>query len=657
MKKNSHQKYWGFDLNNIGTARPQDDFYQYANGGWIRGNTIPEEESRWGSFTILRYQTEQQLKTIVFALAKKHPPKKGSPGQLVSDVYRSSTDMKRRNALGASPLGPTREALRKVETVDELVRFVATLHRRGISSFWSAGIDQDAKNSDKNMLHLFQGGICMPDRDYYLKDTPEFMRVRSAYVEHIQKMLALVGYNKEEVAQRQRTIMRIETALAKASMPKEDTRDAEKTYHKKTVAQLSALSPNISWKTYLEKIGAKVTAVIVGQPAFLTAVSKLLKTTALEDLKTYVEWHCINDTASLLSEKFVEQNFSFYGTTLSGVKKMKPLWRRGLSATNGLVGEALGKLYIEKYFPASAKKAMDTLVSDLFDTYEARIRALDWMSAATKHKAVVKLRAMNRKIGYPKRFKTYAGLTIAPDDFFGNVERATEYEHRIEMKRLQQPVDRARWFMTPQTVNAYCHFNLNDIVFPAAILQFPFFDPKADDAINYGGIGAVIGHEMTHGFDDQGSKFDQKGNMKNWWTPSDKTRFSKKGKHLVRQFNSYDAAPGVKANGQLTLGENLADLGGLTIAYDAYQKRLKKTGRKNIAGLTPEQRFFLGFAQSERELTRESFLKTQALTDPHSVPPLRINGPVSNFPPFYEAFNVKKGDKLYRDAKDRVVVW
>jgi len=641
------KKYWGFDTKNIDKkVRAQDDFYHYANGGWLKKTKIPPEESRWGSFTILRYRTEQQLKKIV--TATRHP--------LVRGIYRSAIDMKTRNKLDAGPMAPLRLLVRAIKNKNDLLKVIARLHVLGVSAGWGAMVDQDSKDSSKYLLHLWQGGLGLPERDYYLLDKPEQKRVRAAYKQHIKNMLKLTNHKSQTIQKIVDTIMRIETALAQASMKKEDTRDSEKVYHKLTLAQLQKLCPAVDWKLYFAStLVPSIQSLIVGQPEFFKALSKIIETTLLEDLKTYLEWRVVSDLSPLLSDRFVKENFT-YASVLTGQKKMRALWRRALGAT-GIVGEALGRLYVKRHFPAASKRTMDALVSDLFDVYESRIKKLDWMSAATKRKAVVKLRAMKRKIGYPDKWEKYKGLLIEPNDYFGNMLRAAQWHHRKQMRKLRKPVDRAEWFMYPQTVNAYHHSNLNEIVFPAAILQWPFFDAKADAAVNYAGIGSVIGHEITHGFDDQGSKFDAKGNMKSWWTSADRKRFMQKSKPFVSQANEVEVEPGVHINGQLTLGENMADVGGLVIAYEAYQHHLKKSGRKIIAGLSPEERFFLGFAQMEQEAVRPEFRKLMTLTDSHADNPWRVNGPLSNFEPFYQTFKLKKGDKLYRPPTSRAQVW
>ncbi len=659
MKKTTTKKNWGFDTTTLNhSIRPQDDFFEFANGLWIQKNNIPLEESRWGSFNILRHNTDLQLKKILTTLTKKKSALKGSHAQLVRDMYLSAIDTKRRDTLDILPLKPYLKEIEAISSKETLLCYIARSHKHGSGTPWYFILDQDTKKSDQYLFTLWQGGLGMPEREYYLKKEPEQIRVQMAYKAHIKKLLSLSGFSSKEIAGASVIIMAIETALARAAMKKEDTREAEKTYHKYSIAQLERTIPGIAWRKYFTLVGAgHIKEVNVGQPEFFTAVSKLFATMSLKDWKIYLTWQLINGCAPLLSERFVRESFQFYGKTLTGSKQMKPLWRRALGFVNGAIGEGIGKLYVETYFTPEAKKSMDTLVSDLFAVYKERIERLPWMSSKTKQHAISKLHAMKRKIGYPTRFETYKGLRITPTDFFGNTIRTSEFEHTKAMKKSKRPVDRKEWFMTPQTVNAYYHPNLNEIAFPAAILQFPFFSTEVDDAINYGAIGSVIGHEITHGFDDQGSKFDAKGNLKSWWNVKDTSYFTKKGKALVAQFNAYHVTPEITVNGQLTLGENIADLGGLVIGYEAYQKHLKKIGRYDIEGFTTEQRFFLGFAQVEREIARPEFRKMQIFIDPHSPPFARVNGPVSNFLPFYTTFNVRKGDKLYRNPKHRVEIW
>ncbi len=654
MKKN-----WGFDVRDMdASVRPQDDFYHYAAGGWLARNPIPESEARWGSFMALRYDTDRKLRTILAELESMKRVVRGTPEQLIRDFYRSGLDMKRRNALGTKPLDEFRARIRALKTPKDLLDTVAALHRIGVGVLWGAGVDQDSKDSTKYILHIFQDGLSLPDRDYYLKDDAESKRVREAYEPYVVRMLGRMGRSRGQARMDADIIVRIETELAKASMSKEDRRDADLVYHKKSRRELAALASAIDWNRYFTKISAgEPKSVIVMQTEFLKRASAMLHEISLDDWKVYLEWHLVNEYAGYLSVSFVRESFSFYGTVLSGTKVMKPLWRRTLNAVNATLGEPLGRIYVKKHFSKDAKRKMHALVEDLFVAYAARLKNLDWMTPATKKKALKKLAAMNRKIGYPDKWKSSAGLSIRPDEFAGNALRAEEFEHKKEMRKLQKPIDRGEWFMYPQTVNAYFAPNLNDIVFPAAILQPPFFNLTADDAVNYAAIGSVIGHEITHGFDDQGSKYDEKGNLKSWWTLADRAKFDKKAQIIVAQYSQYRVADGVPVNGQLTLGENIADLGGIAIAFDAYQLRLQKTGRQDIGGLTPEQRFFLSLTLFERESARPEFAKMQVLTDPHSPAKFRINGPVSNVPAFYEAFKVKKGDALYREPTVRTTVW
>lgn len=652
-------KSWGFDLRDRNLeVRAQDDFYTHAAGGWLSRHLIPKNESRWGSFMMLRYDTDKKLKDIVDELsAKKNLPAKTTE-RLIADFYRSAMDVKRRNELGLEPLAPYLKKIRALKNSEDLQKMLAQLHVLGVDVPFGAGIDQDSKDSTKYRLHLYQSGLGLPDRDYYLKDDAESVRVRTAYRSHLVAMFRLMGRTVKDAEQAADVVLHVETALARVSMSKEERRDADKTYHKKSMRELQMLASHVDWKEYFARVHAGSPAsVIVMQPKFIEAVSSLLKRTSLEDWQTYLEWHLVSGFAPYLSARFVKQHFAFYGVVMSGAKVMKPLWRRALKMVEAELGELLGRIYVQKHFPPEAKKKMDVLVDDLFEAYEARLKALDWMSAPTKKKALVKLRSLNRKIGYPKRWRSYAALSISPTDLVGNVIRATKFDHVREMKKLVKPIDRDEWFMYPQTVNAYFAPNLNDIAFPAAILQPPFFNLHADDAVNYAAIGTVIGHEITHGFDDQGSKYDEKGNLKSWWTAEDRKQFERRAELFRKQYDAYEVADGVKVNGKLTLGENIADLGGIAIALDAYQRRLTKTGRKDIEVLTPEQRFFYAVTLFDRENCRPEFEKMAALTDPHSPAKFRVNGPLSNLEEFYLAFNVTNGDALYRTPASRAQIW
>lgn len=652
------KKNWGFDVNELDTSiRPQDDFYGYVNSKWKAANPIPKNEARWGTFMILRYETDKKLHSLLTDLMKKKASV-GSDEQLVGDFFRSGMDTKRRNELGLAPIKPLLERISKLTSVQQIPALLGYFDRIGGVGVWHTFIEQDAKDSTKYAYHISQDGLGMPDREYYLKDDPEFVRVRTAYKEHIQAIARLMGRTPSQAKEDVETLMRIETRLAHASMKKEDMRDPERVYNKKSFAQLQKLSPKIDWTAFFKE--SKVSTdrpFIIMQPDFLAEVSDLLLTISLEDWKTYLSWHTVDGFSGALSDRFVRTSFAYYGKVLSGRTSMLPRWRRVLNTVNGGLGELIGKVYAARYFSPESKKRMERLVDDLFVAFEARIRSLTWMTPATKRKALLKLKALNPKIGYPKKWKSYKGLEIRVNDYVGNIIRMNEYEHKRAIKKLNGRVDRDEWFMYPQTVNAYFAPNLNDIVFPAAILQPPFFTAGGDDAVNYGCIGAVIGHEITHGFDDEGSKYDSKGNLKSWWTKEDRKRFEAKAKVVEKQFDTYTVSDGVKVNGKLTLGENIADLGGLSIAYDAYQMQIARTGREDLDGLTPEQRFFIAFAVFERENSRPEITKMQVLTDPHAPGVFRIMGPVSNFNAFYEAFAVKKGDGHYRLPAKREIVW
>jgi putative endopeptidase len=650
---------WGFDTKDIDrNASPRDDFYQFSNGGWLKRNTLPKTEPRWGTFIKLRFKTEHQLRALLLGLLRRKRGAPGSPERMMADFFRSGMDKKRRNTLGLRPLLPYLSRIEQASDIEALIHVMTELNVLGVDAPFGVSLDQDAKHSDTYMLYLHQDGLGMPDREYYLSPLPESKRVRDAYLPYMEELLRLSGKTKEEAKRDAKTVFRIETMLAKAQMDKVTRREIEKTYNKKTLKELQKLCAPIDWKLFMKRFGAgSPSSVIVMQPAYFKALGTMFRTIPLPDWKTYLSFHLINDSAPLLSEALIKHRFSFYGTTLAGVKVMKPMWRQVLAVVNGSLGELFGQLYVKKHFSKEAKEKANMLVRDLFVVYESRMKGLDWMSAATKKKAVEKLRAMRPKIGFPNKWKSYKGLKLTDDDYFGNVLRSTLYEHKRELKKLKKKVNRNEWYCLPQVVNAFYNPSMNDMTFPAGILQPPFFDPRADDAVNYGAIGAVIGHEMTHGFDDEGAKFDKKGNLKSWWTPKDKKRFEAKGKVLVNQFNQYEVDDGVKVNGKLTLGENIADLGGLAIAYDAYQRRLEKTGRKTLSGFTPEQRFFLSFAKFECELIRPEYQKMLTLNDTHSPGVFRINGPVSNHEGFYSAFGVTAKNKLYRTPKARAKIW
>ncbi len=662
MQKKDTQKMkaWKNVLANIdANVRPQDDFYHYTSGGWMKRNVIPPHESRWSSFLKLRFDTDKKTHSILKEISGKRNLGKKTPEKMIHDFYNSGMDTKKRTGLGMQPLSSHIVKIQNIKTVNDMIKTVAKLHTIGVGVLWGATVDQDSKKSDTHILHFYQNGLGMPDRDYYLHNDAESKRVRNAYKEHLRTLFQLMGKNPNDAREAMETVMRIEILLAKASMIKEDFYDVEKTYHKKTIASLIKSAPNIPWKIYFAGIGiTEPKEVVVMQPDFLSAIHTMFETVTLPEWKTYLTCHLINEYASALTPSFERHSFAFYGKVLSGTKRMSPQWRRVLSTVNGGIGEILGQIYVKRHFNKESKRKMNEIVDDLFTAYEARIKALPWMNPATKRKALKKLHSINRKIGFPDKWKGYRGLVIEPDTYVHNIMRSYTFEYRRNMRKLGKPIDKTEWGMYPHTVNAYFSPTLNDIVFPAAILQPPFFDLCADDALNYGAIGMIIGHEMTHGFDDDGSKFDEHGNMKNWWTSHDRDAFIKKTTLLEKQFNTYKVSGGLSVNGKLTLGENVADLGGVSMALDAYRLHCAKTKLcGDINGFTPTQRFFLGFALFGQELRRPEAEKAQVLTDPHSPGIFRINGSVSNMKEFYEAFNVKKGDKLYRPSKIRAEIW
>ncbi|MCI0542589.1 M13 family metallopeptidase [bacterium] len=655
---------WGFDLRDLDRSiRPQDDFFQYASGGWIKRNKIPADQARWGSFDALREENLKKLKIIV----------EETDDQLVRDFYLSAMDEAGRERAGISPIREELKKIEKIKNTKDLITRIAHMHRRGFSPLWGVYVAQDEKKSDVNILYFHQSGLSLPDRDYYLKDDAESKRVRKEYVKHVRKIFELAqeknkkrdlpdGREKDS-RKNVAIVMKIETELARSSMTRVELRDVEKQYNKRTLGELAKEAKNVDWELYLRLVGAgRPKNFLVSQPEFLKKVGAMFESVSLPEWKVYLRWKVLNGTAGVLNKKFVRENFHFYATVLAGVKKMKPLWKRAVGAVDGNIGEALGKLYVEKYFKRIAKRKINALVDDLFIAYKKRIGGLDWMSAATKKKALMKLHAIKRKLGYPTRWKGYRGLVISRSHIMENLSHVNEFEWRRMVRKLHKRPDPTEWHMTPPTVNAYYSPNMNEIVFPAGIMQPPFFDPNADDALNYGTIGSIIGHEITHGFDDEGSKFDAKGNFKKWWGKTDRKLFEKKAKVIERQFNTYEPIAGMHVNGALTLGENIADLGGLVIAYQAFQKHLEKTihqpaEREVLDGFTPEQRFFLGAGVMERDNMRLEYLKKILVVDTHSPSRYRVNGPLSNMPEFYEAFGVKKGDKLWREKKERARVW
>jgi len=550
------------------------------------------------------------------------------------------------------------EKIEALKTPADIIAEIAHLHKSGGGSFFAAFVNQDAKKSDELIVQLYQSGLGLGDRDYYTKTDAESKAIQAAYLAHVTKMLSLAGDDEKTATANAKSIMKLETELAKASKTRLEQRDPEANYHKMSMEELAKLTPNIDWKSYFAANGfGSFSTIVVSQPEFLKVADKLIKSTPLAEMKAYLKWNLVNAYADYLSDDFVLQNFDFYGKTLTGAREMKPRWKRALRETDVAIGEALGQLYVAKHFSANAKKRINELVDNLMVAYKERLNQLDWMSPATKEKALEKLASIDRKLSFPDTWRDYSNLDIKRDSYVQNVMRAQEFGYNRNINKLGKPVDRTEWLMSPQTVNAYYEPSKNEIVFPCGIMQFPFFDENADDAFNYGGIGAVIGHEITHGFDDEGSQFDAKGNLNNWFTAEDKAKFKARTAGIVTQFNNYIAIDTMRVNGALTQGENIADLGGITMSYAALQKALAGKEKETIDGFTPEQRFFLNYAQVWRGLYRDEALKRQVQTNPHSPGKFRTLGPLSNFQPFYDAFGVKEGDKMFVAEKDRVKIW
>ncbi|WP_133407885.1 M13 family metallopeptidase [Parashewanella tropica] len=647
----------GIDFKNFDrSVRPQDNFYLYVNGTWLKDAKIPSDRTSIGAFYDLREHARDDVKAIIENVAQQSNLKSGSDEQKVADLYRSYMDTQRLNSLGLSPIVSQFSAIKAIHNRNQLVAYFARSQIQGGASPMAFYIDVDAKNSSRYATHIWQSGLSLPNRDYYLDKTKRFTDLRRAYLKHVQKMFELAKLPNP--SQSAKTVLSLETAIAKLHWDKVKTRDSTKTYNLYQTRNLTKLAPQIPWSLYLKTMGAdKQKDIIINQPSFIAGLGKLIQSRNLNDWKVYLTWQTLSGSASLLSDPFVKENFNFFSKTLNGQEAQEPRWKRGVSVVNGLLGEVVGKVYVKQHFKPEAKARMEQLVENLRDAYGSSIDDLTWMSATTKAAARDKLAKFTPKIGYPDKWKNYSKLVIKENDLVGNARRAAMFNHQKDLDKLGKPVDRSEWFMTPQTVNAYYNPTMNEIVFPAAILQPPFFNMAADDAVNYGGIGAVIGHEMGHGFDDQGAKYDGDGNLKNWWTPQDLTEFHKRTKQLVDQFNGYYVFKDLHVNGKLTLGENIGDLSGITIAYKAYKKSLNGKPAPIIDGLTGDERFFIGFTQIWRAKFKEKAARNRVATDPHSPPEFRSLGALSNSPAFYKAFDVKPGDKMYLPPSKRVKIW
>ncbi|CDG85747.1 peptidase M13 family protein [Janthinobacterium agaricidamnosum NBRC 102515 = DSM 9628] len=637
------------------SMRAQDDFFTHLNGQWLKTTDIPADKSSWGSFAKLRDDTQPQLRGIIEAAQKNQAVKAGSEVKKIGDLYTSYMDEKKLDALGIKPLAGELGRIRAVRDKKAIPTLISHLNQIGVATPYGTYVGQDARESTKYAAYVGQGGLGMPDRDYYLD--AKLAPVKAKYQLHVEKMLNMAG--AKDPAASARAVVALETALARIQWSKVENRDPVKRYNKTEIARLGELTPGYDLKSGLAASGiaTKVDYVIVSQPSYFTGFDQIVEKTGLDTWKAYFEWQLVRSYANYLSKDFVDASFDFYGTTISGVKENQPRWKRGVGTVESALGEAVGKLYVEQYFPAERKVRMEQLVKNLLAAYQQSIDTLDWMGPETRKEAQAKLAKFTPKIAYPNKWRDYSTLSIAASDLVGNMIRAADFSAKRQLSKLGKPIDREEWSTTPQTVNAFYNSTKNEIVFPAAILQAPFFDANADDAVNYGAIGAVIGHEISHGFDDKGSQSDGDGNLRDWWTKEDRKNFGAKADALSKQYDGYSPLPGYHVNGALTLGENIADNSGLAIAYKAYQLSLGGKPAPVIDGLTGDQRFYAGWAQVWRSKMREEQQIVQIKSDPHAPAQFRVNGVMVNQPAFYDAFGIKEGDKMYLAPDQRVIIW
>ena len=639
------------------TAQAGADFYQFACGGWMKNNPLPAEYSRFGSFDQLAENNRKQIQTLIEQLsAQQHEA--GSVAQKVGDLYRIAMDSLKLNSDGVAPIREELAQIASLKEKGELYTLLGDLQRRGIYAYLALYVGADDKNSSMNAVQTYQNGLSMGERDYYLENDEATVKIREAFRAHVQKMFALAGFSEAEALQGMETVMEVETRLAKAFRSRTELRDPQANYNKMTMDELKSNYPTFGWDVFLTALNLKeVKEVIVGQPASLQAAAEILDTLPLDRQARYLQWKLINASASYLSDALAQQDFDFYGRTMRGTQQILPRWKRAVGTVSSALGEAVGQMYVEKYFPAAAKERMTTLVKNLQTSLGERINALAWMSDETKVKAQEKLAAFRVKIGYPDTWKDYSALEVKDDSYWANIERANTWEHDVMVAKAGQPVDPNEWLMTPQTVNAYYNPTTNEICFPAGILQYPFFDMNADDAFNYGAIGVVIGHEMTHGFDDQGRQYDKNGNLQDWWTAEDATRFEERANVMVAFFDSIEVAPGVHANGRMTLGENIAHHGGLQISYQAFKNATAAAPLSDKDGFTPDQRFFLAYAGVWAGNIRPEEVLSRTKSDVHSLGCWRVNGALPHINAWYDAFQVTESDPMYLPVEKRVSIW
>ena len=644
------------DKSGIDTSiRPQDDFFHYVNGGWVKKTQIPASEAGWGSFVMLQQKTQKELKSILDSCEASNAPR-GSNAQKVGDFYASAMDSSTIEKKGFQPLEGDLQRINNLHSSRDVLKEMAFEYSIGLSPLIRFFAHPDAKNSDVMMAYFTQGGLGLPNKDYYTKNDSSTENIRQTYTKYIAKIFTLAGDDSMNAITEAGSVMKIEYALANASKRPVELRDPYANYHKMAVSESNAQEPDINWPWLVDQLGIKADSIVIGQPTFYLALNKMLETVPVSDWKNYLRFHYLNFFAPYLSTPFVNAKFELE-KMLSGQKELQPRWKRMTRLTDKKLGDALGELYVKKYFPPEAKKRILDLVNNLQQTYKERIDSLTWMSDSTKQKAIVKLNAFVKKIGYPDKWKDYSSVDISKSDFIQNLKNTGHFAYEYMINKIGKPVDRSEWFMTPPTINAYYSTSANDINFPAGILQPPFFYKDGDDALNYGAIGVVIGHEMTHGFDDQGRKFDAHGNLKNWWLPADSIKFQKRANLVVNQYNHSLVVDTLHINGELTQGENIADIGGVTIAFAAFKKTTEGKSGKRIDGLTPDQRFFMAYAEILRSKMRPEIERKLVMSDPHSMPMYRVNNPLSDISAFYSAFNVKPGDKMYLPDSLRAQVW
>lgn len=648
----------GIDLANLDTmVAPGTDFYQYACGGWMKNHPLTDEYSQFGSFHQLAENNTKQLQELITEIAAtEHAP--GSIDQKIGDLYKIAMDSVKLNKDGAAPVLPLLQKIAAVKSSADVMPMMAELVNEGIGSYFGFGVSADEKNSSMNIFQIGQGGISLGERDYYLATDSATQKIRDEYKKHLVKMFQLVGDDEATATKKMENILEIETAIAKASKSRAELRDPEANYNKMTLDEFKKLTPDMDWDTYLNAIGAKgVDELIVGQIAPLQEVNKLLKTFPVEKHIAYLQGRVIRNAASYLSDDFRAEVFNFSGKIMSGAKEDRPRWKRAVGEIDDVLGEAVGQMYVQKYFPAAAKERMQHLVKNLQTALGERITNLEWMSDSTKQKALEKLNAFTVKVGYPDKWKDYTALEIKNDSYWENMVRASQWQLADEMGRIGKPVDKSEWLMTPQTVNAYYNPTTNEICFPAGILQPPFFDMNADDAFNYGAIGVVIGHEMTHGFDDQGRQYDKEGNLTDWWNAADAENFKNRAQVMVDFFNNIEVLPGLHANGEITQGENIADHGGLKVSYQAFKEATKDAPLPVKDGFTPEQRFYLAYANVWASNTRDEMIRMLTRMDVHSLAKWRVDGALPQIQEWYDAFGITENDSLYIAPEKRASIW